>query len=121
MENTANLDRAATGLSLVCLVHCLLLPLVAASAPFLAVLAEAEWLHASFAALAVVASCTVIASAPGARSPRFLVPALAGISFLILGVFAEALALDETLLTVVGGLLLASAHGLRLYRGLSEG
>jgi len=110
MELTVKSDRAATALSALCIVHCLALPVLASVAPFLSVVAEAEWLHWLFAGLAIIISSSVPFRDVLARTPKFLVPAGLGIVFLITGLFADGLGLDETLLTVIGGLLVAFAH-----------
>jgi len=110
MGPTAKTDRAATALSGLCIFHCLALPVAASAAPFLAAMAEAEWVHIFFASLAVVISASVPFRDSRARTLAFLAPAGLGIVFLIAGVFATRLGTDETLLTVVGGVLLAAAH-----------
>ena len=110
MDPTVNSDRAATALSALCIVHCLALPVVASASPFLTVLAEADWVHWLFAGLAVVISASVPMRDPTARTLGFLAPAGLGIVFLMVGVFADELGTDETIVTVVGGLLVAFAH-----------
>ena len=110
MDPTVNSDRAATALSALCIVHCLALPVVASASPFFTVISEADWVHWIFAALAVVISASVPVRDPSARTLGFLLPAGLGIVFLIAGVFADELGGDETILTVIGGLLVAFAH-----------
>ncbi|MEO0463843.1 MAG: MerC domain-containing protein [Pseudomonadota bacterium] len=110
-------DLAAITLSLVCIVHCLALPIFAASLPFIAVLAEAEWVHVTFAVLAVLVSGSVVLMDKGARVPIFLAPAMIGIFLLVIGLFAESLGMDETVATVIGGVFLAAAHFGRMLRG----
>ncbi len=108
-------DHAAVALSLLCIAHCLALPLLAVSLPFAAAAADAEWLHWTFAALAVVASGSVVLTASSARVPAFMVPAGLGAVLVVGGVFAENFGLDETIPTVIGGVLLAAAHGRRIF------
>lgn len=117
MELTVKSDRAATALSALCIVHCLALPLLASAMPFLAVLSDAEWLHWLFAGFAAIISASVPFRDVLARTPGFLVPAGLGISFLIAGLFADQLGSSETLLTVIGGLLVAFAHVRRMVQG----
>ncbi len=92
------------------------LPIVAGTLPFFAAAAEAEWVHWLLAALAIVTSGTVVATGQGARSPAFLVPALIGMALVTSALFAENFGLDETLPTVIGGVLLAAAHIYRLIK-----
>ncbi|MDE1467169.1 MerC domain-containing protein [Aurantiacibacter sp. D1-12] len=116
MSSTVNLDRAAVAMSLSCIIHCVALPIFAVSMPILSGLAEREWVHWVFAASAVLASAAVFARAHSARSPWFAAPVLAGLTFLIVALFPESTGANEDVLTVIGGLLLAGAHGLRLVR-----
>ena len=110
MELTVKSDRAATALSALCIVHCLALPLLASVLPFLSIVADAEWLHWIFAGLAIVISASVPFRDVLARKSSFLIPAGLGILFLIGGLFADKIGADETILTVIGGVLVAFAH-----------
>jgi hypothetical protein len=121
MQSSTNLtpvklDGAATTFSLACIAHCIALPIVAAALPFFAVLAEAEWVHWLLTALAIVASFSVIATDRSARGAQFLVPALLGITFIAGALFAERFGVDETLPTVIGGIVLAAAHIFRIFK-----
>ena len=109
-------DRAAAGLSLACVAHCLALPIIAAFLPAIGAVAEAEWIHWLLTALAVFSSATVIVSAPNARTPGFLLPAILGLVLIVFAVFAENFGIDETPPTVIGGTLLAGAHLYRILR-----
>lgn len=117
MELTVKSDRAATALSALCIVHCLALPILASAAPFVAVVADAEWLHWLFAGLAAIISASVPFRDVTARNASFVVPAGLGIAFLIAGLFADEIGSSETLLTVIGGVLVAFAHVRRLVAG----
>lgn len=110
MQTTLQTDRAATALSLACIVHCLALPLLAAFLPFAAAVAEAEWVHWVLGGLAVIASTSVAATAHSARTSAFLVPAGVGVVLVVSGLFAEYIGLNETVPTVIGGFLIAFAH-----------
>ncbi|MEM9501382.1 MAG: MerC domain-containing protein [Pseudomonadota bacterium] len=116
MPSSLSADRAAIALSLSCIAHCVALPVIAISLPFVAAAAEAEWLHWVLTALAIAASGTVILTARNARAPAFLVPALLGMGLITSALLAETFGLDETLPTVIGGVLLAAAHIYRLFR-----
>ena len=107
-------DRAAVGLSLLCIAHCLALPVLAIALPVLAIVAEAEWVHWVFAILAVAASGSVALGGHGSRTPGFLVPAGLGAVLIIGALFAEGIGVDETMPTVIGGILIAFAHLRRL-------
>ncbi|MEP6091667.1 MAG: MerC domain-containing protein [Erythrobacter sp.] len=110
MELTVKSDRAATALSALCIVHCLALPVMAGFMPFLSVVADAQWLHWLFAGLAAIISISVPFRDALARTPSFVIPVGLGIGFLIAGLFAETIGASETILTVIGGLLVAFAH-----------
>ena len=107
-------DRVAVALSLLCIVHCVALPIVAVALPFLSVVSEAEWVHWAFALLAVLASATVVVMSPSARTPGFLFPAMMGAALVVSGLFAEGFGVEEALPTISGGILLAFAHWRRL-------
>ncbi|MEM7781153.1 MAG: MerC domain-containing protein [Pseudomonadota bacterium] len=113
--STSGIDGAATGLSIACIIHCLILPIFAATSPFIAALAENEMVHIVVAILAVLASGSIIAMSPSARTPGFLVPACAGMALIVGALFLEEFGVDETIPTVIGGLLIAFAHGRRLF------
>lgn len=112
-KSTNWLDGAAVGLSALCLIHCLALPLVVAGLPFLAQLADGH-LHAQM--LAVVLPLSFIALGLGYRHHRNLKIVAAGaIGMLVLTIGATVahdnlgLAADR-LFTIVGALVLATAH-----------
>ena len=116
MKTVANFDRAAAGFSLACIVHCVALPALAVAAPLLGSVAEAEWVHWSFIVLAVASSMAVIARNKSARNAAFLLPVTLGIGLIVGALFAENFEFEETLPTVLGGTLLASAHIYRLFK-----
>jgi uncharacterized membrane protein len=112
-KSTNWLDGAAVGLSALCLIHCLALPLLVAGLPFLAQFAEGH-LHAQM--LMVVLPLSFIALGLGYRHHRNLKIVAAGaLGMLILTIGATVahdnlgLAADR-LFTIVGALVLATAH-----------
>lgn len=112
-KSTNWLDGAAVGLSALCLIHCLALPLLVAGLPFLAQFAEGH-LHAQM--LMVVLPLSFIALGLGYRHHRNLKIVAAGaVGMLILTIGATVahdnlgLAADR-LFTIVGALVLATAH-----------
>lgn len=111
MTRAATFDMAAIGLSGLCIIHCLALPLAAASLPLLGVWADAEWAHWLFVGLA--APVSLIALARPSRRGLHLAPlalALLGLSGLLAGVLGWPAETAETGVTVAGSLLLAAAH-----------
>ncbi|XUU61550.1 MerC domain-containing protein [Erythrobacter sp. HA6-11] len=116
VHNTAVLDRSAAALSVACIIHCVALPAMIVALPFLAVIAEAEWVHWSFALLAIAASGTVLVISGPARSGTFTVLASLGMALIVCGLFAEQFEIEETVPTLLGGIVLAAAHLHRLRR-----
>ena len=112
--STTTIDRAAAGLSLVCILHCLILPIFAAVSPFIAAVSDNEWVHIVVALLAIAASASVVALSPSARNAGFLIPVGVGALLVAGALFLEDFGVDETIPTVIGGLLIAFAHGRRL-------
>lgn len=105
---TQILDLYAAGLSSLCLLHCIALPLLVTLLPMTALLAGNRWIHQLFVLLAVPATLSVIWRArPGWP---FLTATLSGLALLSAAAFIEALELYETPLTTTGAVLLAAAH-----------
>jgi hypothetical protein len=102
------LDASAIGLSGLCLIHCLALPLVAALTPAVAAWAGAEWIHGAVVLVAVPLSALAL----WRRGQRLSVaiPAVLGLALLALGALHWPEAALETPITVAGSLALAAAH-----------
>lgn len=102
-------------LSALCLVHCLMLPLVLAAAPVVVLATipagwlEAEWLHAALIAPVVLVSGPVLWRSGGVRA-GVLVAAVAA----LIGALFVASDRLETGLTIAGALTLLAAHGFTL-------
>lgn len=105
-------DGVAMSLAGLCLVHCLALPVLVVALPFLAVFAEAEWVHWLFVAMAVPVSGIALLGSAGRRSGGLVVSALAGLALLAAGAAGWPDHSYETLLTVAGGIILATVHAL---------
>ena len=118
-SGAAVIDGSAIVLSSLCLVHCLLLPLMSAALPIAGVWAEAEWLHKSF----VIAALPIALIALTSRQINLGIGALivAGCGFLIAGAFVEALHDYEVQLTVIGAVMLAAGHAWRLLHKGAQG
>lgn len=112
-KSTNWLDGTAVGLSALCLIHCLALPLMVAGLPFLAQFSEGH-LHAQM--LVIVLPLSTIALGLGFRHHRNVQIVLAGIfgmAVLTIGATVAhsqlGLAADRTF-TIIGALVLAGAH-----------
>ena len=112
-KSTSWLDGAAVGLSALCLVHCLALPLLVVGLPFLAQFAEGH-LHAQMLLIAVPLS--VFALGLGYRhhrNLRIVMAGVVGISFLTLGATVAHDSwgiMADRIITIIGSLVLATAH-----------
>jgi len=113
--SSAKLDKAAIGLSLVCVIHCLLTPLAVVMIPALgATFLEDERFH--YAVLFLVLPTSLLALGLGCRKHRrsgVLVIGLLGLAVLcsipLLGEDATA-ELWEKICTVTGAAIIAYAH-----------
>lgn len=106
------LDGVSVGASLLCLIHCLALPLLIAALPALArALDLREGFHLLVLAAAIPTSAVALIA--GRRRHGAFVPVFTGIAGLALmaaGALFASRAATETALTVAGSLLLAGAH-----------
>ena len=111
LATAAAIDASAITLSGLCLIHCLVLPLAVAFLPLAGVVAEAEWVHQLFVAAAIpLSGWAILRSQHMQGRAVFILLAVAGIALLAAAAFVESLHDLETPLTVIGALLLASAH-----------
>ena len=107
------LDGVAVGLSALCLIHCLALPLLVAGLPFLAQFSEGH-LHAQM--LVLVLPLSIVALGLGFRHHRNTWIVLAGVLGMLILVVGATVAHSELGLsadrafTIVGALILATAH-----------
>ncbi|MEM8985213.1 MAG: MerC domain-containing protein [Pseudomonadota bacterium] len=107
----STLDASATSLSVMCLIHCLLLPVIAAVLPLAGVLAEMEWIHKALALAALPITALAIARhQAGKINFIFILLAVLGLCLLLAAGFIEELHDFETQLTTVGAISLATAH-----------
>jgi hypothetical protein len=112
-KSTSWLDGAAVGLSALCLIHCLALPLLVAGLPFLAQFSEGH-LHAQM--LIVVLPLSSIALALGFRHHHSRLIASTGIVGMVILTIGATIAheqlgiIADRAFTIVGALVLATAH-----------
>ncbi len=108
---TARLDLFAAGLSTLCVLHCVALPVLVAVMPVAAQAAESELVHRVLVIAAVPVSLRVIwKTRPMADNSLFIGAALVGLGLLLLAAFVEAVSPYEEPITVAGATLLGSAH-----------
>ena len=108
---SARLDLCAVGLSTLCVLHCVALPVLAALMPVVAQAAESELVHRILVVAAVPVSLRVIWKTwPVAGNRLFVGAALVGLGLLLLAAFMEAVAAYEEPITIAGGSLLGLAH-----------
>jgi hypothetical protein len=105
-------DASALGLSGLCLVHCLLLPVVAAFVPTLVVLTHAEWVHTAFLVVALPTTGLALWSVNRHHRPPAGLIALAcmGLACLFVGAVGWPLRGWHEQITVAGSLLLVTTH-----------
>ena len=104
-------DLYAAGLSTLCVLHCVALPVLVAFMPMVAQAAESELVHQLLVIAAVPMSLRVVWQARMATGNRLFFSAVfAGLALLLLGAFAEAASAYEEPITIFGGALLVSAH-----------
>ena len=105
------LDLYAAGLSALCLLHCLALPLLVTIMPLAAQTAESELVHRLLVLATVPVSLRVVWKTSAVhRNWLFIGSVSAGLALLLLAAFGEAVSAYEEPITVVGGVLLCSAH-----------
>ncbi len=110
-EAGSRVDLYAAGLSMLCLMHCLALPLLASLLPLAGQLSENIFVHRVLVLLAAPATLWAgWKSLPIEANWPFLVTAAAGLALLMSAAFLDAVAAYEQPVTVTGALLLASAH-----------
>lgn len=119
VSRVPSFDLSAIGLSGLCLIHCLALPLLAAALPALSAWAEAEWLHVVFAGAALPISITALYKAHRNRPLHEGVVFLAtsGLAALMIGALSPLEGLSGTAVTVAGSTMLTVAHAWNWRRG----
>jgi len=113
MKTETTLDTSGVVISSLCLIHCLLMPILGSFLPLIGVLSEIEWIHKALVFIALPI-CTSLLARSGKVYIRLL--ALFGISFLLIGAFIERFHEFEVILTMVGACSLSLAHFQNLRR-----
>lgn len=114
---TTRVDAAAIGLSGLCIVHCLALPLMALLLPVAGHVSHSELVHQVFVFIAIpLALFALVNSRAGLDRIIFLAMVTFGLGLLVAGAFVETLHDYKTPLTLGGALLLGGAHGFRWMR-----
>ena len=109
-------DASAVALSGLCLAHCLALPLIVSVLPATLQGLQSELVHQVLVVFAVPLALTTAWAVRGAKSGLAIQAGLlAGALGLILGAFVEPLHDYETLLTVLGAILLSVGHIFRWF------
>jgi len=120
---TSVIEHAALGASLLCLVHCLALPLLIAALPAISSFLPVDSsFHLWMLGFAVPASGLALTSGQAQHGVSWpLLAGMFGLFFLMLGVLAFGGTWAETVATVFGAVLLACAHiaNLRLRRAMA--
>ena len=110
-SGSARLNLCAVGLSTLCLLHCIALPILITVLPVAAQAAENELVHQALVLAAVPVSLRVVwKTLPLDGNRLFVGAALGGLGLLLLAAFVEAVSQYEQPITVAGGALLGSAH-----------
>lgn len=108
------IDAAGIGVSSLCLIHCLALPMLAALLPIAGVWAQAEWLHKVLVLTALpVSGYAVFIRGVHFRDPLFVFLVTLGLTLLAASAFIEALHDVETLMTGAGAFIVAAGHAWR--------
>jgi len=111
MATLSRTDGAAICVSGLCILHCLALPFAASLLPIFGGIAENEWVHKGLViATPFLVAAALLRSCPGRDRVIFTVIALTGVAILFAAAFVHELHDFETPLTVIGALVLASAH-----------
>ena len=117
MNTAKTFDTAGVAISSLCVIHCLLTPLLGLLLPIISSISEAEWIHKSLVIIAIPLFINLILRS---GKPYIFIPAICGIALLLAGAFLESMHDFETIVTIIGAFLLGAAHllSLRLKRHL---
>lgn len=103
-------DAMAVGLSGLCIVHCLALPLLVLALPMLGSLSENEWVHRLLIGAALPVSLLAVTRSGQWHRWDVALPGLLGLILLGIAAFVSRLEVYEVPMSVVGATFLAFAH-----------
>lgn len=106
----SSLDLMSMGLSGLCLIHCLALPLLVAAMPFLGGLTREDWVHKVLILMAAPMTGYTLFRSGGWKRWNVLGFALFGLTLLAVAAFDASMARAEVFLSVVGASYVAVAH-----------
>ena len=113
----APVDLSAMGLSILCLLHCLALPVLASVMPVLGAWSEVEWVHKLFVLLAIpVTSYAAFVRGVRYRDGVFIFLVVTGLIMLVGAAFFGYFHAFEKPMTVIGGIFVAGGHFWRFVR-----
>ena len=104
-------DLSGAGISFLCFLHCLAMPMVVVALPVVGALAEAEWMHKALVALAIpISGSAVFAEIKSGKATSFSILVVFGIILLFLAAFVAEFHSVEKQLTAIGALIVAGSH-----------
>ncbi|ESQ81256.1 MerC domain-containing protein [Asticcacaulis sp. YBE204] len=110
------MDLMAITLSGLCLAHCLLLPFAIAALPVLGQVAGSHVVHQVLILIAAPLSIWTLSRSKGWRKPGVAILAGLGLALLTGAAFIPVLIAHETLISVVGAMMVACAHYINTQR-----
>lgn len=106
------LDMASMVLSALCVVHCVALPFIALGIPFLGSFTQADWVHKLLVMMAAPLSLWAITYSRAWKKWPVTALMCGGLVLLTLAAFVPALHEVEAMVTVIGAVMIAAAHGI---------
>lgn len=107
----APVDYSAAGLSILCSLHCLALPVLAMAFPLAGVWAQAEWVHKALVLMAIpISGHAAFVRGAYFHDRAFVAIVTLGLALLGAAAFVESLHALEKPITVAGAFLVASSH-----------
>ena len=105
------LDFTAVGLSGLCLLHCLALPILSLALPIAGTVAEQEWIHKALVLMAIpISGYAVFKRGAHFRDGIFVVLVTLGLALLAAAAFVDALHDLEKPMTGAGAVIVAAGH-----------
>lgn len=110
------LDLTSLGLSALCVVHCLAMPIIIAALPALALLGSADWVHKALVVTAIPLTSLALYRSGGWRNLYVCGLAVIGLALLTVAAFFAPLATHEIIISVLGALSVGAAHILNTWQ-----